>query len=157
MQQQRRLGLAGTPGRFALLSLLPGVGWRFGLWALGPWIGDDVRRSGSGTRTAQQQGRSRSRSRRRQETQCTGEADLAGDAVPQLCRERWKSTMGMAKGQAGWGSTRRTMDCSLSLPASAWRAGARPWRRERGELVWTTCKCVRANALRTSTCDGRRA
>lgn len=93
-------------GCFALLSLLPGVGWRFGLGALGPWIGDDVRRSDSGAHTAQQQGSSsssRSRYRRRQETQCTGEADLAGDAVPQLCRECWKSRMEMAKGQAGGG------------------------------------------------------
>lgn len=87
------------------------------------------------------------------------EADLAGDTVPQLCRECWKSTMEMAKGQAGggrrderWTAARRSQH-RLGEPVSQ--------AVEKGE--GRTCinyKQVRANALRTSTylpCDGRRA
>lgn len=118
-----------------------------------------MRRSDSGAHTAQQQGsssRNRSRSRRRQETQCTGEADLAGDAVPQRCRERWNPTMEMAKGQAGGGrrDERWTAACRsqhrLGEPASQ--------AVEKGEgracINYCISACVRTN---TSACDGRRA
>jgi hypothetical protein len=116
-EEKRRATAAwsGAPRRFALslrlslflsLFLCPclcqGVGWRFGLWALGPWIGDDVRRSDSGARTAQQQGRGR------QETQCTGGGEIflrcvSASALPRVSEIH----DGDGKGAGRWGSTRR--------------------------------------------------
>lgn len=74
------------------------------LWPWGPWPLDRRRRATVRLRSAHS-----AAARREQEQEASGdamhrrEADLAGDAVPQLCRECWKSTMEMAKGQAGGG------------------------------------------------------
>lgn len=125
-----------------LLSLRLGVGWRFGLGALGPWIGDDVRRSDSGARTAQQQGGNRSR--RRQETQCTGErrilqAMLCLSCAASVGNPRWRWQRGRPVGVDETNDGLQLVAPSIGLASRC----PRPWRRERGELVSTKCEQMR--------------
>lgn len=148
-QRQRHLSMAGAPGLGGLLCFAqPVARGGLALWPRGPWPLDRRRRATVRLRSARSAA-ARQQQQQEQIQEASGDAmhrrggscrRCCASAVPRVL----ESHDGDGKGAGRWGS-RRTMDCSLSLPASAWRAGV-PGRGEgeRGELCIDYCKCVRA-------------
>lgn len=105
-----------------------------------------MRRSDSRAHTAQQQ----QEQEQEPEQEASGDAmhrrqaDLAGDAVPQRCRECWNPTMEMAKGQAGGGRRDERWTAACRSQHRLGEPVSQAVEKGEGRTCIDYCKCVRA-------------